>query len=632
MSRTKEGKAQNAGPLPWLSVIVGLGFAALYAWNAAPGIVAFFDDSLEFQLVLPTFGIAHPTGYPLYTILGGLWSRLLPLGEWAGRVNLFSALCAGATVGLLCQLAQILVARSALRTAASPAWAGLFAALAFGLGPTWWANATVAEVYALHNLLAALILLLALWAGNAPARHRARALGWLFLGVGFGLAHHRTTLLLLPAVALYLLWSIPALWRPRRVWLLWLALLVAPLLLYLWLPLRAASGVQDLNGAYVNTWSGFWNHVLARAYGAFFGQTALAVERGPADWLALAVRESGWIVLPLALLGFGVGLARTTGRREWALLLLAAAGNLLFALIYRVGDVPVFLLPLWLTLAAAAAGGAEMLRQSLAGRPALLATLSILLVLPLLPFAPLRAPLESRRGEWAVHDQAVALVSGSFPEGSRVLGIEGEVTAIRYMQQTQGRAAGLTPISADDPTRRRALLEDALVAGTPLYLTRELPGIESAYSFSGEGALVRVWPRGQAQVSPPQNPLNEPMAAGALLLAGYDAGLVAGTHQPMAEVVLYWQAQEPLTQTFKVSLRVVGTDGEPLLLAGGAPAVQDLYPLRLIAPSTTWLPGETLRDVYPLPLPAQRTGAQILVILYDSSTQVEAGRFQFPVP
>ena len=83
---------------PW---IVGILFFGIYALTAAPSIAVLFDDSLEFQLVLPTFGIAHPTGYPLYTLLGGLWNLLLPVGNWAWRANLFSALAGGAAVALV---------------------------------------------------------------------------------------------------------------------------------------------------------------------------------------------------------------------------------------------------------------------------------------------------------------------------------------------------------------------------------------------------------------------------------------------------------------------------------------------------------------------------------------------------
>ena len=44
-------------------------------------------DTFEFQVVIPQLGIAHPTGYPLYLLLGRLFT-LLPLGSVAWRVNL----------------------------------------------------------------------------------------------------------------------------------------------------------------------------------------------------------------------------------------------------------------------------------------------------------------------------------------------------------------------------------------------------------------------------------------------------------------------------------------------------------------------------------------------------------------
>ena len=94
----------RSGADGWL---VGLAGFFLYGLTAAPGIVALFDDSLEFQLVAPTFAIAHPTGYPLYTLLGGLWSQVIfPFGNWAWRMNLFSALAGGATIALLYLLAK----------------------------------------------------------------------------------------------------------------------------------------------------------------------------------------------------------------------------------------------------------------------------------------------------------------------------------------------------------------------------------------------------------------------------------------------------------------------------------------------------------------------------------------------
>ncbi len=626
-----------------LSLAVGVIFAALYAAFAAPGIVALFDDTLEFQLVLPTAGIAHPTGYPLYTLLGFVWSRLLfPVGEWAWRVNLLSALFAGAAVGVVCALTQRLA-----RKQGGPAWAsavaGVCAALAFGLGATWWMQATVAEVYALHLLLVALILWLALRAGDAPAARQPRLVIALAALCGLALTHHRTTVLLFPGLALYLLWSVPALRQPGRLWLLCAGALLLPLLLYAYIPLRAAMGVGDINGSYVATWQGFWDHVLARRYGAFFSANVLSVARTPGDWLALAAAQMGLLVAALGLLGILLGLLRAAARPAWLLIALTLVANLLFALAYRVGDVEVFLLPVWLCLAL----GYGALVQGVAAWPSYGRDgrdgsdgcsgrwLGALGGAALVAIAALglggRTPSPPRAG-WAVHDYALALSSPRFAPGSQVLGLEGEMTAIRYMQAAHGRARAAAAVVANDEAQRRALLAAAFASGAPAYLTRELPGVEAAYSFGGEGALVRVHPRGAAKPPAPQTAAAQPFANGALLLTGYDLGLLDGSNGRTADLALYWQPQAPLTQTLKLSLRVVDAAGETLPLATGAPAQQDLFPLRMLSPTTAWLSGEVVRDAYQIELPPATGGARILAIVYDSATLAEVGRWEAPVP
>jgi len=79
----------------------GLGALALYGRTLAPDVLV--GDSGEFQFTGPILGIPHPTGYPLYTLLGKAWS-LLPLGTVAYRINLSSACYLAAAVGLLAWL------------------------------------------------------------------------------------------------------------------------------------------------------------------------------------------------------------------------------------------------------------------------------------------------------------------------------------------------------------------------------------------------------------------------------------------------------------------------------------------------------------------------------------------------
>lgn len=633
----------RAAWLPWL---VGGGALLVYAYTAAPGIVELFDDSLELQLVGPTLGIAHPTGYPLYTLLGGLWSRLIfPFGNWAWRMNLFSALAAALAVGLVCLLALRLVTTA--RGDPNP-WAGLAAAFAFALGPVWWRQATVAEVYALHGLLVAAILnaavgidrmLLPAQPGSPAAAptgrafHRRMILLWLLFGLG--LAHHRTALLLLPAVAIYLLWSVPGIWRPQPAWLAWFAALLAPLLLYLYLPLRAAMGVHDLHGSYTNTWQGFLDHVLARGYLGFFAANPLAAHFTAGDWLALLRSQSGLVTLVLSLFGCA-WLVDRNGRlaKPWVMLLIALATNLLFVAAYQVPDREVFLVPAWLIGAVFVGGGVGLVGRLFGARPPLAATAQALLVLLVLFGVGGRGPAVNRRTDWAAHDYATLMATVSFPPGSRVIALEGEATALKYMQQAQDLGRNATAVVADDPTARAAAIAAALAAGVPTFITRELAGIGAQYSFTGAGPLVRVWPRGQTETPAPANALDLPIADDSLRLTGYDLTVRNLGGGPYLELALDWLPIAPPAHDYKLSLRLLDANGAPIADAAGTPVVADLYPLRQVAPTSAWPPGQTVRDVYELPIPraALAQPLQLQMIVYDAATTHEAARVHLPIP
>ena len=610
----------------------------LYATTSAPSIVELFDDSLEFQLVGPTFGIAHPTGYPLYVILGGLWTRLLPVGSWAGRMNLLSALYAAAAVWLLFELARRLVTDVHGRPSG---WAGVAAAVTFGLGPVWWAQATIAEVYTLHGLVLAAVMTVAVGINRHVVRavHDTpttftpafdRRMTWLALVVGLGLAHHRTTVLILPGLIVYLLWSVPGLWRPRPVWAIWLAALGAPLLLYLFIPLRAYAGVSDLNGSYVNSWSGFWTHVLARGYGVFFTANAPAASRTWSDWLALLQGQAGLPGLMLSLLGL-TWLVDRNGRpaKAWFFVLIVLLTNLLFALNYRVGDVEVFFLPVLFCIALFAGAGVGWVGRWTASRGVVAIAqfgLILLVAAGLVGDPGGGISWVDRSRDWATHNYAVAMAKVEYPAGSRVVGLEGEMTALRYMQLAEGLGVNAEAVVADDPDRRRALVEQLLAEGTPTYLTRELSGLEGRYSFSGEGPLVRVWPRGESRVGTPAQALDILLPDTGLRVEGQELTLLDQPGDPSLRVTIYWRPTGPVESDYKVSLRLLGDDGAQLIDSDGVALVVDRYPLRQVAPTSLWLPAELVKDVYLLPI--SDDAAALEIVVYDAYTIAETGRWR----
>ena len=115
----------------WLAVPVCAAALALYLRTLAPSVAFLFDDSLEFQLVGYRLAVAHPTGYPLYTLLLKLFS-FLPFGDVAYRANLLSAVCAALAVAIV-YLAALQLTQSV--------FASLVAALALAVSPVFWSQA-----------------------------------------------------------------------------------------------------------------------------------------------------------------------------------------------------------------------------------------------------------------------------------------------------------------------------------------------------------------------------------------------------------------------------------------------------------------------------------------------------------
>jgi len=78
--------------------VAGVSFA-LYLYTLAP-TVSYGGDCGELTTCAYTLGVAHPTGYPLYLMVGKLFTAL-PVGDVAYRMNLMSASFAALTAGVL---------------------------------------------------------------------------------------------------------------------------------------------------------------------------------------------------------------------------------------------------------------------------------------------------------------------------------------------------------------------------------------------------------------------------------------------------------------------------------------------------------------------------------------------------
>jgi dolichyl-phosphate-mannose-protein mannosyltransferase len=172
--------------MPWVgAIVVTIAAAVLYFLTAARDIVV--GDTPELITAAVTLGVAHPPGYPLFTILGHLFS-LLPLESIPFRVNLLSVVCDSFAVGVVYLVA--------MRLTRSQLAAGI-AALALAVTPIFWEWSLAAEVFPLNNLLAAtLVLFLVIW-HEQPQRTGFFIVA--FFVAGLALTNHQTIVLLGPA-------------------------------------------------------------------------------------------------------------------------------------------------------------------------------------------------------------------------------------------------------------------------------------------------------------------------------------------------------------------------------------------------------------------------------------------------
>lgn len=355
-----EKKPLSPADAGW-AALVGLAALALYVRTVVT--IPLPGDSGEFQVLVHQLGAAHTTGYSTYLLLGYLFERLLPFGDVALRVNLFSAVMAALTVALVFLAGKLLTGSRA---------AAVVGALTLAAGFTFWSQAIIAEVYSTGAaFLSAVLVCVLLWyrTGKSWPIVLAGLLG------GAGLGAHGSLGPLGLAVMLFLALN----WARRREWLaagavgaaLGLALYLGGMFLVdanqapanvfnaAYTPARANWGLSaaDVENPVARVWflvsAGQWRSAL-------FSSPLVDTPVGLFTYFSKLPRDVTLPALALALLGLAM-----LFRRDWRLatFLLAGLGlQLAVYTNYNVGDRYVFFIPtyvLWSLLAAA--GLAELL-------------------------------------------------------------------------------------------------------------------------------------------------------------------------------------------------------------------------------------------------------------------------------
>jgi len=433
-----------AGLAPFVAAAAAL---LLYAQTAPPSLTWAHHGADGGDLIAAaiTGGVPHPSGYPTYCLLGRLFA-LLPLGPPARRFALFSATAAAAAVGLLCLTAQRLLERDAgLRSwrAAGPA---LVAALAAAVGPIFWSQAIIAEVYALNALFFALGLYLAL---HAPPRTTTALASGFALGLGLG--NHLTLALALPGLAA-LAWQ-----RVRRQAKRGAAPLVGGLILglavYAYLPL-AARRDPPVNWGNPQTWERLLWVVTGSLYRPYvWGVPLASLPARLVAWAGLWARQLTWPGVALALVGVMTWVEGHQRPLAVGTLVLIAAYSA-YAIGYDTADSYVYLIPAYLTAALWIAQGTATVVQMVEGLRAprsrwAAGIVPAALVLLFALSAVRQAPVLSLRDD----SEATAWldeVTTRLPADALLLTLQDRHTfALAYARWAEGRRPDVAVVDAD---------------------------------------------------------------------------------------------------------------------------------------------------------------------------------------
>ena len=337
-----------------VSLAVGVFAFGVYFTTLAPGID--FIDAGELTTVAWTLGIAHPTGYPLFSLLGWVFAHLPIAHEPVVRLNIMAALFCAAGVSLylnvfLFILRRFFQSRDQGGEDVALASAG-GAALLLAFSETYWSQAVAVEVYSLHLLLVAAVMLSFLKANEATGEQRWWILFAFLLGLAF--TNHMTTVLLAPGCLVY--YFVRQGWHGgswKRI-----VTMVAPFLLgfsvYLYLPVRAWQGPVMNWGEPVNLERFLW-HFSAKQFRVWIFSSSSVAGRQFAYFIDSLPAEHAYIGLVLAALGAVALWKKSTAMGLFTLLLFA--GCVGYAINYDIHDIDSYFLLAYIVIGIWAACG-----------------------------------------------------------------------------------------------------------------------------------------------------------------------------------------------------------------------------------------------------------------------------------
>lgn len=360
-------------------LLVSIFVFLIYLLTIAPSVIQI--DAGELAAVQLTLGIAHPTGYPLFTILGYLFSLLpLPFTK-IFQMNLLAAIYTATAVGIFVITVKTILDNLAsfnpkpvsvpkktkrsdrkkkeIETENQTTYqlsetkkyvASIFSGLALAFSKTFWFQSTSVEVYSLHLLLICLIIftLIKAYLQNEEGQ---KILGnyWFILAsvLALGFSNHMTTLLILPALA-YLFFDKFGINKEsiKKIFLMIAAFLPILLLIYSYLPIRA-SQQPELNWGNPIDLERILRHISGKQYQVWLFSSMEAAKKQLGYFFSTLTSEFNVTIVPIVI---GIFAAYSLSKKIFVFWIIVFASTVLYSINYDIVDIDSYFLLAYVSL------------------------------------------------------------------------------------------------------------------------------------------------------------------------------------------------------------------------------------------------------------------------------------------
>ncbi len=243
-------------------------------------------DTSWFALQIPRMSIMVPTGYPTFSILGKIFT-LIPIGDLAYRLNLFSAVFGALTSLVLFMALHRLTKNKAI---------SISAVFCVAFVQVFFYYAVRLEFDTLNAFFIALVLLSMI----AYRQERSRKyLYFFFACLGLSLTNHPIALFMAPAFLFYIIIIHPKIFKSIKAVLLSILFFILPLLTYAYIPIRSLQGYGPITDI-----RSFMTYITGGDFGSTIGIYGAEVSLGVlADYLKILYYSYPLAILLIAAAG-----------------------------------------------------------------------------------------------------------------------------------------------------------------------------------------------------------------------------------------------------------------------------------------------------------------------------------------